>query len=163
MTQRLPVARQLYWPGLLPQFGAITLIDLAIFQFTDTDFAVSTLLAAGLYWLACGVMRRFFANDQRLGMRAYRASKFEEAVGHFKNSYDFFTKHPWLDRYRFLLLGTSSVNPYRTISLCNMAFCEAQLGHGNRAIELYEEALKLTPDCAIAQVALRMLRATATG
>lgn len=162
MTQRLPVVRQIYWPGLLPQFAAIGLLDLIIYPFADADLGVSTFVAAILYWAFCLLMRASVAKDQKRGIAAYRQEKFEEALGHFMKSYDLFTKHPWLDKYRFFLLGTSSVNPYRTISLCNMAFCEGQLGHGNRAIELYEEALKLTPDCAIAQVALRMLRATSS-
>jgi hypothetical protein len=41
-----------------------------------------------------------------------------------------------------------------------MAFSEGQLGHGDRAIELYKQALELTPDCALAKAGLNMLLAT---
>jgi tetratricopeptide (TPR) repeat protein len=163
MKQRLPVVRQLYWRGLLPQFVAIAAIDLVVYPFISgpgIGIPESTLIAAGAYWIFCVVMRRTLTLDFIRGIRAYRAGKFEESIEHYKRGYEFFTKHPWIDRFRFVLLGTASQNPYTTISLCNMAFSESQLGHGNRAIELYEQALKLTPGCAIAEVGLRMLRST---
>lgn len=163
MKQGLPVFRQLYWLGLLPQLAAIAAIGLVIYPLISSrsvGIPETALVAATSYWVFCFLMRRIFAREHKRGMKAYRASRFEDALEHYTKSYESFSKHPWLDRYRFILLGTASPNPYTTVSLCNMAFCETQLGHGERAIELYEQALKLTPGCTPAEVALRMLRST---
>jgi hypothetical protein len=107
------------------------------------------------------MMRAFFASDHSAGLRAYQARDFEKAVAHNLASYEFFTRHPALDRARSLLLGVASRNPYRTIALCNAGYSEAMRGNQQAAVQYFSRALELTPGCTNAEVGLAMVRGEA--
>jgi hypothetical protein len=162
MSQEMPVIRQLYWPGLLPQFTVIG--GLAIgFHLAIPAWRWNTdaLVGAVVYAIICRALRQTLAREHVLGMGDYRAQRFSDARDHFRQSYAFFTVHPRIDWWRFFLFGSTSRNPYRTLALCNEAFCESQLENGAAAIALYEQALRITPHCTLATASLRMLRSTA--
>ncbi len=80
-----------------------------------------------------------------------------EAGAEFKLSYDFFTRHPWIDDWRFITLLSSSRVSYREMALLNMAFCHAQEGDGVKAKEFYQRTLKEFPDSGMAKASLRMI------
>jgi tetratricopeptide (TPR) repeat protein len=159
MTQRLPVVRQFYWMGLVPQFGAMAILAVvAHAAFRNLGVQLDIFIAALAYLVFCRVMRAKFTQDHRSGMKAYQAKRFREAISNFEASYRFFSAHRRLDVWRSLLFGVASPNPYRVIALCNMAYCYSQVGDGQRAIKLYEQALHEKPDCALAKASLNMLR-----
>jgi tetratricopeptide (TPR) repeat protein len=106
-------------------------------------------------------MRRIYAHDHAVGMLHYKARNFEAAAKRFEASFQAFSVHKRIDRLRWLLLGTAGQNSYRTMALLNLAFCHTQLGNGSKAVELYEQVLRETPDCAIAMVSLNMLNSMA--
>jgi len=158
MTQRMPVVRQMQWMGLIPQFVAIAVLAvIAYVVFPALDIPIDIFIAALGYLIFCRVMRARFVRDHRMGMRAYNAQKFQDAISHFEASYRFFSTHPRLDSWRSLLFGVASPNSYRVVALCNMAYCYSQSGYGQQAIKLYEQALLEKPDCAIAKASLNML------
>jgi hypothetical protein len=159
MSQRMPVLRQLQWVGLMPQFFAIAVLAIIVrVAFPNLGVPVDIFIGALVYLIFCRVMRASFVRGHKSGMSAYRAQQFQDAISHFEASYRFFSTHRWLDTWRSLLFGVASPNPYRVMALCNMAYCYAQTGEGQRAIELYEQALHEEPDCALAQASLNMLR-----
>jgi tetratricopeptide (TPR) repeat protein len=159
MAQRMPVVRQLRWIELIPQFVAIAVLAFVTHMIIPSDETiVDILLAALIYLIFCRTMRAIFVSHHRDGMKAYHDEKFQEAISHFEASYKFFVAHPWLDTTRSLLFGVSSQNSYRIIALCNMAYCYSQAGDGQRAINLYEQALSEKPDCKLAKASLKMLR-----
>jgi tetratricopeptide (TPR) repeat protein len=156
----MPTVRQLHWPGLIPQAAAIGLIAVTLHLcFPTLLLRQDLLIAAGAYLIVCRILRATLTRDHILGMRAYRASRFKEAISHYEASYQFFSTHRRLDAWRSLLLGVASANPYRVIALGNMAYSYGQLGDGNKAIELYVQVLREAPDHTLAKASLQMLRA----
>jgi hypothetical protein len=167
MPQKMPVIRQIHWPGLIPQFIMIAAFAMAIhFFWPRTAWDKSVFLswdraffcAALAYLIMCRVLRAVFTRHHIAGMRAYHACRFEEAISHFQASYQFFSAHRLLDACRAWVLGVASANSYLAIALCNMAFCHSQAGRGAKAIELYEQALSESPGFMTASASLRALR-----
>jgi hypothetical protein len=158
MARSMPVVRQIYWPALVAQFGAISLIAfLAWLVAFALRLPVIIFASALLYLGFCKTMRYCFARQHKLGIRAYRSRKFAKAIECHELSYQCFCRHPKIDRYRALILGSASATTYRVMALCNIAFCHAQLNDGARAVGYYEMALREDPECTLAQVSLRML------
>ncbi|MEX2316199.1 MAG: tetratricopeptide repeat protein [Pirellulales bacterium] len=52
---------------------------------------------------------------------------------------------------------SASAMSYREMALCNMAFCYAQAGDGQRAKDVYRQAIDLFPSSELARAGLRML------
>jgi hypothetical protein len=160
----MPVVRQIYWRALIPQLGAIAAIAIALWLANRAQpFSTIIFVSSLVYLLFCRTMRFCFARQHRLGIKAYRARQFERAIGHYELSYAGFCRHPFVDRYRSLLLGSASALSYRVIALCNIAFCYAQLDDGAKAVTYYETALREDPECTLAQVSLRMLQSMKGG
>src|ERR1700722_8876632 len=98
MAQPMPVVRQIYWLAILPQLTCITLLALAVHISSPTArFPVAIGAGAFIYLAICQLLRAIFIRDQIRGMRSYRARKFQEAIDHFQNSYQFFSSHRSLD------------------------------------------------------------------
>jgi len=155
----MPVVRQIYWKAVIPQIAIIVGCVLVAHQILPRGWRGNSVLFGALfYWLFCRIMRSIFTKDHRAGMKAYQAQRFEKAITHFEASCRYFQAHPRLDRWRSLLFGVSSLNSYQTMALCNAAFCHAQMGNGQKATEVYEEALRTNPDCTLAKTSLAMLR-----
>ena len=159
MQQKMPVVRQLHWVQLIPQAVAIAAVALMIQAFLPRlGFFRASFIAALAYLIFCRVMRSWLTRDHILGMKAYQAQRFDEAILHFDNSYRFFSAHRKVDAWRSMLFGVASWNPYRTIALLNKAYCCGQTQRGPEAVELYERVLNEDPDCKSAQASLTMLR-----
>jgi tetratricopeptide (TPR) repeat protein len=161
MPQPLPVIRQLYLPGLIPQAFAIALLSaIAWFAAPPAYRGQAILFGAASYLVICRVLRLLLVRDHTRGMQAYRAGRFRDAIIHFEASHRFFSEYPRLDASRSLLFGVASHNPYRLIALGNMAYCYGQVGEGAKAVELYERVLREAPDHAVARASLNLLRAS---
>ena len=160
MQQKMPVVRQLHWVEVIPQVVAIAAVALLIQAFPPRiGFFRASFIAALAYLIFCRLMRTWLTRDHILGMKAYQAQHFDDAILHFDNCYRFFSGHRTLDAWRSMLFGVSSRNPYRVIALCNKAYCYGQTLRGPEAIKLYEEVLNEDPDCKLAQAQVAMLRA----
>jgi tetratricopeptide (TPR) repeat protein len=160
MSQPMPVVRQLYWPGLIPQWIAILLLAVIVyFCFPMATIFPSLVAGAVIYLVICRSLRALLVRDHTRGMAAYRAGNFQEAISHFQASHRFFSAHRRLDSWRSFVFGVASRNPYRVIALGNMAYCHGQLGEGAKAIELYEEVLREAPDHTLAKSMLNLLKA----
>jgi hypothetical protein len=94
-----------------------------------------------------------------MGVSLFRQERFADALPHFQRSYEFFTRHRWLDDWRFLTMLSSSRISYREMALLNVAFCYSQTGDGQRSRQCYQQALQEFPDSRMAQAALRMFEA----
>jgi tetratricopeptide (TPR) repeat protein len=163
MSQRMPVVRQEHWRGVTSQLIVIAALVLVVYMvFPKLGIIREFLIATLVYFIFCRIMRTIFTRDHKSGMRAYHARKFQDAISHFESSYRFFSTHRHLDRWRSALFGVLSQNPYRVMALCNSAYCYSQIGDGQRAITLYEQALQEEPDCALAKGSLNMLRSVST-
>ncbi len=157
MASGRPVVRQVAWLSLIPQliFIAIAALILGIFIKPFTDALQIALI---IYMIAFVLLRNLVPRNHRKGMRYFRSGNYAQAIDEYQKSYAFFTKYAWIDKYRFLVLLSSSRISYTEMALLNIAYCHAQLGNGPKAIKCYEAVLREFPDSQMAQSALQMLR-----
>lgn len=92
------------------------------------------------------IVRRLVCRDHRAGVAFTRRGKFEEAIAAFRRSEDFWGKHPTLDRFRALVLGSPTSHTFYVFALYNQAYCLSRLGRGDEAQALVERVLSKHPD-----------------
>ena len=153
------MVKQISWLGALPQLVALGLAMLAGFLIVRNSNG--TFFGAAVYLGYSFGSRMLIARDHRRGMQLVRGLEFEAAIPEFENSYKFFAKNSWIDRFRSVVLMSASAMSYREMALCNIAFCYSQLGKGIEAVEYYQRALKEFPNSGLAQSALRMIESGA--
>jgi hypothetical protein len=151
---KIPIVRQISWLAIVAQililFGFVWI---ASTKSPDYDFLIGALCYLGLSLALRGTISR----HHRSGIRKMRREQFIDAIHSFENSVNFFERHPWIDRFRWItLLSASSMN-YREMSLVNIAFAYSQMGNGERSRAYYEMCIKEFPDNGIALSALRLM------
>lgn len=153
MSSSLPVIRQVAWLSLVPQLVVVVAL-VAAERALQVPVPFSGLAC---YLVLLIVLRRAIPRHHRRGMALFRRERFGEAIPEFRCSYDFFTKHAWLDRWRSVSMLSSSRIPYREMALLNVAFCLSQLGKQDEARAEYTRVLNEFPGSKVAESALRML------
>ena len=123
------------------------------------DWLLSMILGASIYLAYSFGSRYILAAAHRAGIRLSRHGRFKEAIACYEQSYDFFSRYHWIDRYRSVVLMTPSAISYREMALINIAFCHGQLGNGDAAKQYYEKALDEFPDSVMARAGLGMVNA----
>lgn len=152
---RTPVVRQISWPAVLPQLASLAgAVAIGVFV-TRTSNGV--ILGTAAYLTYSLSSRMFIARAHRRGMRLCRRQEFAAAIQAFEESYDFFARNTWIDRFRAIVMMSASAISYREMALCNIAFCYSQLGDGQKAESYYRRALDEFPNSALAVAALRMI------
>lgn len=116
------------------------------------------ILAGAQTWFLYRIgMHRLIPRDHRHGIRLVKQRRFEEAIMAFENSYAFFNRHRWIDRWRCLTLQSASTVSYREMALVNIAFCASQIGQGTKSKEYDRRALLEFPESGIAPAALKLI------
>ena len=159
MSQKMPVVSSFDWRQLVPQLIAIAaLVFVTRILFPHLSWFFAIFWGAVAYMSLCRIARTVLLREHLAGISDYRARRFAEAIAHFEASRAFFLRHRYVDSFRSVIFGVASPNPFRSVDLCNMAFCVSQLGEGQRAISLYEQVLAECPDYTLARASLDMLR-----
>ncbi|HJT30655.1 MAG TPA: tetratricopeptide repeat protein [Pirellulales bacterium] len=140
---------------MIPQLAALGLAMAVGAHLTPTSNGV--MLGAAAYLAYSIGSRMLIARDHRRGVRLYRQQQFAAAIQAFEDSYQFFARNPWIDRFRSLVMMSPSAMSYREMALCNIAFCYSQLGNGENAQTYYRRALDEFPNSGLAAAALRMI------
>jgi tetratricopeptide (TPR) repeat protein len=154
MASNIPIVRQVGWLSVIPQLLLITLLIL-FYHFIGSERAM--LLGALTFLVITFGLRYIVAIKHRKGIRLTKQHKFAEAIPYFQQSVEFFSKHNWVDKYRYLTLMSSSKMTYKELAFCNIAFCYCQIGEGLKAKEYYQLTLKEYPENGMAIAALKML------
>jgi tetratricopeptide (TPR) repeat protein len=153
MASSQPITRQVKLLPLIPQLLFMGLIILIFYLFQSSDPLLYGLVT---YLIIFIVIRNIIPLNHRNGIRLYKTREYQKAILEFEKSYSFFEKHSWIDRYRYIVLLSSSRISYLEMALINMAFCYSQIGNGLKSKELYEKTLNMFPDSQIAKTALKM-------
>ena len=112
-----------------------------------------------MYLIVSYSLRLGIPRDNQKGILLLKHGRYEEAIPHFERSYAFFSRHRWLDDFRYLVLLSSSSISYREMALANIAYAYGLMGNGKRAQLGYQRVLEDFPRSMIAHTALRMLDA----
>ena len=157
-TSRIPVVRQTSWLMVIPQLIVmLSLIVLVEIIFRPEPFILSGAYGAGLYLLYSYGSRWLLLKLHRQGMQLTRQEKYQEAANKFDASYQFFTDHAWIDKYRSLTMMIPAAISYREMALINSGYCYVQLGDSAKAKMYYQKALAEFPESAMAHAALKLL------
>lgn len=154
MASETPTIRQTAWISVIPQFLFMGLLLLVFHQISSEN---AVLYGAVTYLSISYILRNFIPKSHRKGLSLYKENRFLEGIDSFQKSYDFFCQHNYLDKYRFLLLLSSSKMGYKEMALNNIAFGYSQIGDGKKAKEYYERLLIEFPKNGIAKAALKMI------
>jgi tetratricopeptide (TPR) repeat protein len=157
MASNIPIVRQVAWISLFPQLLFMGLLIVGFYLLGQQNFVQYGVLT---YLVISMALRYFIPKDHRHGITLVKQKDFQGAIPYFKNSYEFFTKHSWLDKYRFIILLSSSKMSYKEMALNNIAFCYGQIGDGDKSIEYYHRTLTEYPDNEIAKAGLNLLLAS---
>jgi len=154
MKQEIPVTKSINYLALVVQ--SIFLI-LLYFIFIQSGSDEPLLWSAMIYLVLAYGLRYFVPVDHRKGIRELKQGHYEAALDSFTKSFEFFSKHKWVDRFRALTIFSASKQSYREMAMINRAFTLVCLERKDEAKEYYENCLKEYPDNLIAEDALKMM------
>lgn len=152
---KLPTTRPISWLATIPQLVALS-TAIAIGWLVSRDSAGIFLGTAAYLTYSIG-SRQLIPRAHRRGIRLSQNREFEAAIREHKASYEFFSRHPWLDRYRSIVMMSPSAMSYREMALLNIAFAYGQLGEGAKSKEYYLRAKEEFPENGLADAALKMI------
>jgi tetratricopeptide (TPR) repeat protein len=158
MPSPVPAVREIAWVSVVPHLAVMSLLVFVSYEFLTPDrLAASLASGAGIYLLYSLLSRRLVTRRIRRGFRLLKQQAFPEAIAEYEKAYDFFSRHAWLDRFRYLTVLSSSAYSYREAALCGIAFAYSQMGDAANAVKFYRRALTEFPDCSIAQTSLKAM------
>jgi tetratricopeptide (TPR) repeat protein len=157
MSSKKPIVRQTAWVSLLPHLILLALL-MYVFSLFIQSFNMAVLSASASYLVISFTLRYTIPRNHRRGIVLFKADKYPQAIEEYKKSYEFFRKHAWIDKYRFITLLSSSRISYTEMALNNIAYCYAQTGNAELAKQYYQKTLDLFPDSALAKSALNMIQ-----
>lgn len=154
-TQRVPTVRPISWPATIPQLLVLsTAVTIGWFATQSTSGVV---WGAAVYLIYSIGSRKLIPRAHRRGIRLSQTQQFEDAIRAHQESYEFFSRHSWVDRYRSITMMSPSAMSYREMALINIAFAYSQIGNGKKAKEYYERAQKEFPNSGMANAAIKMI------
>jgi tetratricopeptide (TPR) repeat protein len=154
VAPQTPTVRQISWVRAIPSLMVIAIAATIGFLLDPRNGVLWGIAAYVLYSLAS---RDIIAHAHRAGIRLTKQKRFAEAIPKFQESLAFFERHAWIDRFRPIVLLSSSAMSYQEMALVNIAFCHTQIGQGAEGRRYYEKCLQRFPNSGLAASALRML------
>ena len=154
-TRRVPTVRPISWPATIPQF--VALATAVAVGWTITHSALGVFFGSIAYLIYSFGSRKLLLRAHRRGIRLTQNQQYEDAIPAHEKSYEFFSRHAWLDRYRCITMMSPSAMSFREMALINIAFAYSQIGKGRKAKEYYRRALDEFPDSGMANAALNMI------
>ena len=155
MSSGKPIIRQIAWISFIPNFILIALLYCLFCCITPPE---TTVYSVPLCYFLIVILLRNIPRAHRRAIKLFKAEQYAQAITEFQNSYDFFMERQWLDKYRYLLLLSSSRISYTEMALLNIAFCYTQIGEGALARVYFEKTLSQFPGSEMARSALRLIQ-----
>jgi tetratricopeptide (TPR) repeat protein len=137
------------WLALIPHLILMGVLCLTFYQIDKKIFYLLALITYYVIWFASRGI--FFPSVIYEGIKFIKEAKFKEAIPPIQKTIDYYTSHAWIDKFRFLLLISSSKFSIRESSICNLGFCYLKLGEIEKAKATYESVLAQYPENINAQ------------
>lgn len=149
------------WLFEVPAIIAGTLFIL-IWLLVFDSWKPALILGSLTYLVVVWTLRLTLQKHHLKGMQCIRKEDYAEGAAAFQRSYAFFTKYPWIDRYRCITMFSSSALPYRQMALNNMGFCLLRIGETARAWDAYKLLASLNRDFPTVAAMIEELETLAT-
>lgn len=162
MSFNVPIYNKFSWASLPPQFLVIGIFSFVAYLIGLNEILNLQGVIASVMYGAIGQLvvwygvRSIVAKFHKQGMDLVKQEKFTEAIPLFIDSLEMFAKYSWVDKYRYFLISSSKMS-YREMDLNNIAFCYAQIGEKEKAIQFYKQTLQEFPNSGMAKAALNFI------
>jgi tetratricopeptide (TPR) repeat protein len=164
MKERPPIVRQTAWLLVIPELVVLSLLVLVSGLLFWRQYGLTSVMFGILCYLAYGfASRRILLKHHRRGLAHTRRGDFTSAIREFEESYQFFSKHPWIDRHRYLTMLMPANQSFREMALINTAYCYALLEDAEQSKATYQRALEEFPDSIMAKTALDFIETIEKG
>jgi tetratricopeptide (TPR) repeat protein len=90
-------------------------------------------------------------------MKLLQAGQFKEAIPYFEKSYNYFSKHKLLDKFRMIIMLSIAKLSYKERAALNLAYSYSQVDEGLKAQQILETILQENPNNHHARANLNML------
>jgi tetratricopeptide (TPR) repeat protein len=158
MSSKVPFVKQeTVWLAIIPHIIVIGILCMVYYQWDRRNYFVFGFITYLIIWY--GLRTMAFPKEVHKSIRLIKEEKFGEAIPYIERSIEFYNKHLWIDKYRFLLMVSSSKRGIRESSICNLGFCLLQIGQVKAAKEVYEDILRQYPENTVAIIQLRTINA----
>ncbi|GMV98973.1 MAG: hypothetical protein AMXMBFR84_01130 [Candidatus Hydrogenedentota bacterium] len=148
----VPVVRPVAWASALIQIPVVVGF---ILLFRPMGYPLGIAVAAVTYVVLSYSFRTYVNRHHSRGMRRIWAGDHAGAIPEFEKAYDYFSRHSWIDKYRYV--WSSSRLAYREMALCNAAYCHMQLGNVSAAKSSLRKAVEEFPKGHMASATLNMI------
>ncbi len=111
------------------------LLILAIWWILTESRQKAFLFGALTYFSLAWPLRLTLQWNHRKGIQFFQRRNYKEAATAFQKSFDFFSVHPWIDKYRFVTMFSTSALPYQQMALNNMGLCYLYMGENEKALQ----------------------------
>jgi tetratricopeptide (TPR) repeat protein len=156
MSSKVPFVKQeTVWLAIIPHILVIGILCMVYYQWDRKNYFVFGFFTYLIIWY--GLRTMAFPKEVHKSIRLIKEEKFGEAIPYIERSIEFYNKHSWIDKYRFLLMVSSSKRGIRESSICNLGFCLLQIGQVKAAKEVYEDVLRQYPENTVAIIQLRTI------
>lgn len=137
-------------------FFVIFLVLKMVFNEKPVEFFIVVFVV--LFWVWFYIPRRFIAYKHHMGRKMVAQDKFIEAIKYYEESYDFFSRHLWLEKLHSVIFLSVSDMGYREMALLNIAVCHVKLDESGQAKISYNRVLKEFPKNILAKGALDFIK-----
>ena len=95
------------------------------------------------YLTVAWILRLILQRHHRNGMQLLRQKNYKDASVAFQNSYNFFEKYPWIDKYRFVTMFSSNAIPFQQMAMNNLGICYLHMGEDAKALDAFKTLAEL--------------------
>ena len=156
-----PTLRYWSWPRVVPQILSLTGVILLFWRLLPAhDVGEAFIFGAAIYVTYSIGSRRLIPKAHRRGMKAMSLKDYDTAIDQFQRSYDFFSKHYWLDKYRGVTMMSPSIWSYREMALMNIASVHVARKDFAAAEAACSRVLEEFPQNKIASSTIEMIQST---
>ncbi len=156
MASSRAFVRQTAWISIIPQSIVLTTI-IGGLLLIGASIKMAFVFGPLIYLTLSRLLKSLIPRNHRKGIQYIKESQYDLALVEFQKSFSYFSKHLWIDKYRYLVLLSSNRASFREMALINIAYCYGQLGDGERVVETYKKALELFPDSVIVRDGVKVL------
>ena len=151
----MPVIHQIAWISLFLQ---LLIVAIFIGAATYAGLQKPILVATLGYLILAAIIRLLLTTHQRRGMHYAREGRLELAIAEFQKSYEFFSRHRWLDEMRYIFLLSTSKVSYREMGLLNLAYCDLWQDRGEDAVRIYLRTVEEFPNSGLAWTGIKLFQ-----
>jgi hypothetical protein len=122
---KFPVARQIAWQSVISQI-ILMCICIGVVSYLGKFSVPAIFLGALIYIFYYAIIKYSLERAFSKGLSLINKGEFKQAIVEFETAYDFYSRYPWVDQWRFIFLHSSPMS-YRAIALVNIAVCYSKI------------------------------------